>query len=200
MKKLLVLVAVLALVAAMIVPMAASATAGGSAGSAQLSGGVTVATGSIVAPTVSVVAPSGNIAFGSFVPGWNPTPTTFVWSLSGTWGSVTLTDNSDPAASYVVTAQGYVGGGLDFSNGHMWSPSLGRDLDNPMQVAFGTATGSPAVIGAPGYLPAVTMTGNTPGTTLFTLGAAQNVTTADAQAGAAGDYYFYIQLSAQAQY
>jgi hypothetical protein len=44
------------------------------------------------------------------------------------------------------------------------------------------------------------MTGNTPGTTLFTLGAAQNVTTGDAQAGAASDYYFYIQLSAQAQY
>ena len=197
MKKLLVLVGILALVAVMVVPMAAFAQ---NAGSAQLSGGVTVATGSIVAPTVSVEAPSGTIAFGPFVPGWNPTPTTFVWSLSGTWGSVTLTDNSDPAASYVVTAQGYVGGGLDFSNGKMYSPSLSRDLDNQMQVAFGTATGSPAVIGTPGYLPAVTMTGNTPGTTLFTLGAAQNVTTGDAQAGAASDYYFYIQLSAQAQY
>ena len=69
-------------------------------------------------------------------------------------------------------------------------------LSIPMYVTFGDT--SNAAIGTPGYLPTgAILTGNA--STNFSLGAAQEITSADAKKGA-GTYYIYVQVSAQANY
>ena len=188
MKKLLVLVAVLALVAAMVVPLAASATAAGPA----VVGGSVYATGVMVAPTVSITIP-GAISLGNFANGRNPS-TGYAWSTVA-YGTIILTPGSDAAATFTATASSVDDGNGNFDNGRMYCAGIGQ-LSAAMYVTFGDT--SYAAIGTPGYLGSgATLTGNA--NTSFTLGAAQDITSADAQKGA-GTYYIYVQVSAQANY
>ena len=185
MKKLLVLIGILALVAALVVPLAASA--------APLVGGDVEATGVMVAPTVSITVPSGGISLGNFADGRNPS-TGYDWSTV-TFGTITLTLGSDAAATFTATANSVDDGYGNFSAGKMFCAGIGY-LANPMYVSFGDT--SNAAIGTPGYLPTgAILTGNA--STNFSLGAAQEITSADAKKGA-GTYYIYVQVSAQANY
>jgi hypothetical protein len=183
MKKLLVLVGILALVAAMVVPMAAFA-----AQEIQ-------ATGTMVAPTVSITAP-GAISFGTFTPGWNPSPTTF--KMASSWGYVTLTNNSDSGASFTLTAKSDGTTDGNFTLGEMYSNDTHNYLTEPMQVTFDTAGTAGFVASAPAFLPAaVHLTGSSSGN--YSFGAAQNISAADGLIGP-GTYYINIILSAQVNY
>ena len=189
MKKLLALVAILALVAAMVVPMAAFAAAAGP----LVGGGYVTATGVMVAPSVTVVAP-GPIAFGDFHDGYNPTSTTWSWSTN-TWGSVTLTNGSDAAASFIVYATPDNTNG-NFSAGEMYCTGIGY-LSNTMEVTFGDSGNLP--IGTYGYLPGGASFTGTSSVAQFSLGANQKITSTDAAAGA-GTYVYYVKITAQAEY
>ena len=189
MKKILVLVAVLALVAAMVVPMAALATPAGPA----VVGGDVYASGVMVAPTVSITVPSGGISLGNFADGRNPSAG-YDWSTAS-YGSITLTPGSDAAATFTATAYSISDGYGNFADGKMFCAGIGY-LGTAMYVTFGDT--SNAAIGTPGYLPTgATLTGNA--NTNFSLGAAQEITSTDAKMGA-GTYYIYVQVSAQANY
>lgn len=191
MKKILALVTVLALVAALIVPMAVSATTPTPAGS-PVGGGTVTVNGAMVAPSVGVTAP-GPINFGPFKDGYNPSSTTWSWSTS-TWGYVTLTDGSDAAATYTLsTAPDNTNG--NYSAGEMYCSGIGY-LSNTLQVTFGDSANSP--IGTAGNMPTgATYTGSS--LSQFSLGANQLITSTDAQKGA-GNYVYYIQIVAQANY
>ena len=173
----------------MVVPLAASATPAG----APLVGGDVEATGVMVAPTVSITVPAGGISLGNFADGWNPS-TGYDWSTA-TFGTITLTPGSDAAATFSAAAYSISDGYGNFSAGKMFCAGIGY-LANAMYVSFGDT--SNAAIGTAGYLPTgATLTGNA--STNFSLGAAQKITSADAQNGA-GTYYIYVQVSAQANY
>ena len=191
MKKILVLVTVLALVAALIVPMAVSAA--GPSGPPVLAGSDIEAAGVMVAPSVTVTAP-GPISFGNFVNGYNPSSTTWSWSTT-TWGSVTLTNGSDAAASFTVTATPDNSKG-DYSAGEMYCSGIGY-LSTPMVVTFGDSTNTS--MGTYGALPGGASFTGTSSVAEFSLGANQQITSADAQKGA-GTYIYYVQITAQCNY
>jgi hypothetical protein len=182
MKKLLALVAILALVAAMVVPMAVLAIPAGSPQTAAIN-----VQGAMVGPTVALTGPPTGIDFGQFAPGWNPSPTTF--KDSGT-GDVILTQNSDLSASFTLTATSNTF--LDGS-GRMYCSTLGNYLTDPMQVTFNDGTGT-------GYLAGgATLSSSTTGHNYFTVGAAQQIVAADGAIGA-GEYSITVTLTAQANY
>jgi hypothetical protein len=190
-KKLLGLAIVLSLVAALIVPMAVSAAS--PSGAPVVAGTDIEATGVMVAPSVTVTAP-GPISFGNFVNGQNPSPSTWAWSTA-TWGSVTLTNGSDAAASFMVTATPDNSKG-DYSAGEMYCSGIGY-LSTPMVVTFGDSSNTP--MGTYGALPGGASFTGTSSVSEFSLGANQTITSADAQKGA-GTYIYYVQITAQCDY
>ena len=115
MKKILALVAVLALVAALVVPMAVSAD------------GPTQLTGAIVAPSITVTPPTA-ILFNTFTFG---TPVT-VESTGA--GSVGVTFGSANDVNWSVTA-------LDtaFGNGYMYLGATSTHLTDPLLIASATS-------------------------------------------------------------
>jgi hypothetical protein len=180
MKKILALVTVLALIAALVVPMTVSAATTAEVG----------ATGNITAATVSLVYPgptpatSANIPFGMLVVGRNPSSG---WDTTGTdYGTVTVVNNSDPNPTWTLSAFSNNDGGGNFLGGAMYCTALGRYLDDAMYVSLNNGASY-------NTLPTgVTLTGNT--TTNVNLYAAQDVTQNDVNQGA-GNYFIVVQLS-----
>jgi hypothetical protein len=171
MKKLLVLVAVLALVAAMIAPMAAFAA-----------NPTVEATGLLPStPSLQFTAPSGGISFGSFVLDRNPAGT--AWDYTPNPGSVTLNPGILTDASWTLTASS---AGFGDNSGRMWSDNTNRYLTAAMYITF---NGTDFV-----QLPTVlSMTGTASQSGIY-LQAAQFVDRADAIAGY-GTYYIIVSLS-----
>jgi hypothetical protein len=129
MKKLLALVAILALVAAMVVPMAAFAYGGSS----------TVAvTADWVAPTVTFTAPGSSINLGTLYPN-----TTTAWGYTGVAGSVSFVQGSDTGATYVLSVSSPITG--NWYDGHMQTSADWSYLANPLYVALGTESSVGAV-------------------------------------------------------
>jgi hypothetical protein len=184
MKKLLVLVAVLALVAAMVVPLAASATPAGApqAGALEFYG-------AMIAPTIALTVPTGPVAFGPFAPGRNPAVGTV---NSPGDGDVILTQNSDANASFTLTVTSTNDGNGNFTDGKMYCTALHRYMTDAMWVNINDGTLSQLAGG-------VSMSSSTPGHNYFKVGAAQVIETADGAAGA-GDYYIFVVVTAQCNY
>jgi type 1 fimbria pilin len=175
MKKILVLVGVLALVAAMVVPMAA------------LANPTVSVTGNVLAATVSLDYPgTPTIPLGMFVVGRNPAGT--AWADTGaTFGTVTVVNNSDPNPTWTLTATSINDGVKDFSNGKMYCDGLGRYLDDALYVSLDggtTAAQLPSGVSATGHA-----------TYSFRLSAAQIVSQNDVNYGT-GNYYMIVQLNA----
>ena len=184
MKKILVLVAVLALVAVMVVPLAASA--------ASPPGQVTiVGTGNVpTSISLTLTAPTSGINFGAFHMGLND------WQSTDNNGSVAFNPGIDTAASWSLWVYSGDYAGQDYSLGAMYSAdcaSGARYLTNPMTVAF---TGTPPGAALPG---GISMLDQTAISTTFGLSGQQTISLADAQAGQ-GNYSIVIQLYAQVNY
>ena len=171
MKKILALVTVLALIAALVVPMAVSAA---TTGQTNLSG-------SIAAPSVSVSAPSG-IAFGQFTFG---TPITL---YSTTAGAVGVTFGSATNVQWSVTA-------LDtaYGNGYLWTGAYvtGTHLTDPLLIGpdgtnwdYANGTGSGGTL---------TYTGNNAGS--FNFWAQQTAVPADPAANYSDVVVFSVTIT-----
>jgi hypothetical protein len=174
MKKILVLVTVLALVAALVLPLAASAAA-----PVLTSSGQVQITGNTVAPTISVTAP-GPFGFGQFTVGDN--------YITGGAITVAFTPGSDPAATWALQVNSQNDGVQgDFSGGQMYSWDVSNYLTHAMQVSLG---------GSYVNLPGGINTGNSNAASgSWTLYAYQNVTTGDVLVGN-GTYYMIVSLMA----
>jgi hypothetical protein len=176
MKKLLVLVGIMALVAALVVPLAASA--------APPTATVAVS-GDIVAAAVAM-AYTGTpvINFGTFLEGRNPASG---WPETADYGTVTITPNSDASPSWSVNAF-TINDAYANNNGKMVSTGLVRYLDDALYVSLdGGATNA--------QLPNTeTITGSSLSAN-FRLSAAQNISHADVVAGQT-TYTITVQLSA----
>jgi hypothetical protein len=197
MKKILALVTVLALIAALVVPMAVSAATGPVVTAAP---NVEV-TAAVVAPTVAVTAPNTGIDLGTFVgTGWT-NGNNYDWSSND--GTITITPNSYPGATATLTLQsGNYGTYGNFTNGCMWD---GRYMEYPVYATFGS--GSTAV-GSASYLGDGSSVSTKGGEATFTdtldsanysLGAQQYVDSNDLAAGP-GSYTFYMTVTAQVNY
>jgi hypothetical protein len=200
MKKILALVTVLALVAALVVPMAVSAATGPVV---TASPNVEV-TGAVVAPTVAVTAPTTGISLGTFVgTGWT-NGGSYDWSSAD--GTINITPNSYPNATATVTVQSKDYGSPygNFTNGCMYD---GRYMDYPLYVTVGDGSLNPE--GSASYLGdgsdaaaigagAATFT-ETADSAYYSLGAKQYVVSADLAAGP-GNYTFYMTVTAQVNY
>lgn len=200
MKKILALITVLALIAALVVPLAVSAATGPVV---TASPNVEV-TAAVVAPTVAVTAPTTGINLGTFVgTGWT-NGGAYDWSSAD--GTINITPNSYPNATATITVMsGNYGTYGNFTNGCMWD---GRYMDRPLYVTVGDGTLNP--VGSPSYLGdgssavyeitngAATYT-DTADSAYYSLGAQQYVDSADLAAGP-GSYTFYMTVTAQVNY
>lgn len=108
MKKVLFLGLVLALVAILAAPAVAFAD-------------TTEVTGEVVGPTISITAPD-DFAFDTFTIGRNPAVD---WVTSGD-GEVNFDPGSDSLATWTISATSTSDASGDFSQGLMWSDTLGR--------------------------------------------------------------------------
>ena len=169
MKKILVLVAVLALVAAMVVPLAAYAAV------PLTSSGTVIVTGEMVAPTITLSAPA-QFAFPQFVEGPNTTN-------SGA-GSVVFNPGSDQNAKWTLSATSSGG----YILGEMYCSALSNMLVTPMQVSLDNVGWGNLPIG-------VTTAPSTNTNTTFYVYAYQVVTQADILVGS-GTYTMTIDLMA----
>ena len=168
MKKILVLVAVLALAAALVVPMAVSAVPLTSSGSVTVQG-------EMVAPTIALTAPA-NFDFGTFKVGDN-----FAESYPG---SVAFVPGSDQNATWTLSASST----SPYTAGEMYSTDTAQLLATPMEVSFDNATW--------GSLPTGVTTPSTSNLNVaFNLYAYQKITTADVLNGS-GTYYIVVNLMA----
>jgi len=184
MKKILVLVAVLALVAAMVVPLAAFAD----------SQNVAVQ-GNWVDPTVTFNPTGSAINMGTLYTGWNPATG---YEFTGTYGSVKFLKNSDTSATCSLGVSSVTfGNGLgDMQN----QSNTSIYLPNAMLVELGTNTattnvdtdsGTAWVLGTLPNGPSIGIPddGNT---YYFDIGAAQQITTNPP----AGTYLINVTISA----
>jgi hypothetical protein len=180
MKKILVLVTVLALVAALIVPMAVLADSANEQ-----------AQGNMVAPTITFTGPVGVIDFSTFAPGRNPAGT--AWQ-NGPTCDVVLTQNSDSNASYTLTAGALQDTSTyNFTAGKMWNSTLGYMTD-PMYITLDNGAHYAQLPGT------VSVNGTAAGVNnYYTLGAAQVIESADGAKGP-GQYFIWVQLTAQVNY
>jgi hypothetical protein len=173
MKKLLVLVAVLALVAAMVVPMAAFADTGSTQINAET-----------VGPSVQLTPPAF-FDMGTLNVGRNPVTNSFV----GVAGSVTFSQGSDAASTCVLSAISInAGSPYDFLNGCMYSANTSKYLNDPMYVTFDNITYAQL----PGGVHMSILPGNTP----FNLGAVQVIQPTENPG--VGTYYIVVTLNAVA--
>jgi len=183
MKKILALVTVLALVAALVVPLAVSA--------APQNIGVT---GNWVAPTVTFNPTGSNIALGQLYSGWNPKSG---YDFTGGYGSVAFAQNSDTGASCSLSVSS-----TSFGNtlGEMYNTNDTSYLSNPMAVELGTntATGNVDADSGTKWTLGTLPNGPTVGipsdgnTYYFDIGAAQQITTLPT----AGAYVMTISVAA----
>jgi hypothetical protein len=169
MKKLLVLITVLALIAALVVPMAVSASV-----PLTSSNSVTV-TGNMVAPTIALYVPN-TFGFSQFAEGDN-------FANSGA-GSVSFAPGSDQHATWTLSATSTT----PYDTGKMYSNDTSLFLATPMEVSFDNATWGSLPTGE--TTPASTNTSSS-----FSLYAYQNVTQADILNGS-GTYSIVVNLMA----
>jgi hypothetical protein len=156
MKKLLVLVAVLALVAAMVVPMSAFAAPGTGPVTAQIQ-----VQGLVVAPTIDFGAPLGPVNLNA--DGVDPSMMEYGWNYgSATAGQIALYEGSSQTAKWTVTA---VDGGTGLMS------SNGNNLANYLLIGGGAtekggpwniANGGGATVQGTAYSGTLTYSGNTP--------------------------------------
>lgn len=175
MRKIAILAIVAAVIALLVLPAAAFAD-------------TTVVTGDVVGPTISITAPP-QFSFGTFVIGWNPSPTT--WMTSGD-GNVTFDPGSDSAATWTISATSTIDASGNFTDGLMWSDSLGRYLA-PGEAMYVSLDGGATYAQLPGGV--TTAPSSASGVTTFQLSAQQYISHEDILAGA-GTYRITVQLTA----
>jgi hypothetical protein len=201
MKKILALVTVLALVAALILPMAVSAATGPAVPATPN----VLITGNIATPIVTVTAP-GDMNLGMFVGvGWTAPVFTPVTS-----GNVVITTNSYPDATATLTVDSMnYGAGYDYSAGRMYDGS--RYMDYPIKMTVADTSNNPVgsgfvyignannTVSAPAGAATFTSSVSDPKSFSYNLGATQYIDATDLAAGA-GSYTIYVTVTATVNY